>query len=445
MSEEQITRKTPEPEGQVKDYIEYERNQDNRTWVQGNEKRIRQSLLNSRSFWQLLVDWAHKFPIPYAAIAISAPLLITGALLLSVFFGGMPFLFMGVGAGCAILLSVLVSVGVALGKTSDEFISDFCSALRPQYADTYTQKERKDPLDNALNSMESSVRAAANKIIEEQKTEFDNKEYEVPLGIQAKEKMRKIFEGIPDDFPLAKDFKDSDIARCKINEEKSGIRFIDSYATNIGNNETTCENKVNFFINFMEAIFGIQQLECRKGKEADWRGGISKSISGSYKCEITGDHLTPILNANVQATNKKVKDFYRQWKAKKLASESGKSNLISALEEWAGNDKTSQEIIKKIKEKLMVIAADEKIFEATSTIQTIWMHVSKNNLDRITTYMIPLQSYLNSKFGEGACQITNQSTQSTESHKEKVKFDFKIPVRLVEEHQQVDVPTHKKT
>lgn len=236
MSEQRIEdkkdRPVPKPEALDQRYIAQKRHDESSTWVKNNQNSFYQALMKSRSFWQQLVDWAHQHPVLYGAIVVPASLLITGGILAAFFFAGAPLLGVMIGAGIAILSVGLISVGVYLDKTTIQPIEDFFDELCDQYSPTISNQQKQNQLNNAINAMKPSMRATANVIVAAQKSEFDNKKYEVPLGIQAKEKLRQLFQkDVPADFPLSvNDFIDSQDACCKTSgKEESELYFKSTY------------------------------------------------------------------------------------------------------------------------------------------------------------------------------------------------------------------------
>lgn len=110
MAEAKNTRGLPKPEGIEENYVEYTRYDDSKKWVTDNETQFRNLLLAHRSLWQKLVDWAHRRPLPALLLALSLLILLVSAVLLSVFFAGMPMLFMAVGLTIAITLPLFTSL-----------------------------------------------------------------------------------------------------------------------------------------------------------------------------------------------------------------------------------------------------------------------------------------------------------------------------------------------
>lgn len=413
MAEDRKEKPIFKSEGLETDWIERKRYNDSREWVQLNNASISQRLLNHRSLWQKIVDWGHQYPITYAAIVTSTSLLIMGGLLLSVFLGGMPLFFILVGLPLIIPL-LLPVINMIRGKTSTLPIQNFFGALNCQYAHTYPNEDRKTELTNALRSMGQSMRTEAKVILDEYKKAFDHKVYVAPSSIQAKEKIRQIVQEIPEEFPLAKDFTGLDIARCYASGETKdtlGFRDLYSYTSSgnlvLGNAPQTSENAVKFFIQFVKEVFGIEAT-CEKGKESDFSLGMSGNVSGAYYCEVTEENVTKILNADISEAKNKAKQFYKNWEACIRA----KSSIISALDEFAKDDKERQEIVTGIKAKLKFTQSTEKgALEGKFKINFHTMNSSESIASRNAKYS-KLQNYLNDKFGENTCQLNDASSEA---------------------------------
>jgi hypothetical protein len=438
-------RPLPETEALDQRYIREQRSDESNKWCY--TPGIRQSLRNSRSFWQQLVDWAHQYPPAYAAIAISTPLLITGALVLSVFFGGIPILAMAIGSGIAILLAGLISAGVYFDKPTRQSIELFIDALSIQYATSRSPEDKQTELNNAIKVMSPSMRATANALVETQKNEFAHKKYEVPFGIQAKEKLRQLFQNIPNDFPFSsKDFIDSQNACCKpINNRlffQAPYEFFPQRSN--GQEKQTCETKVKFFIHLMQAVFKIP-LECKNNEKTRQ---IDNCVSGSYSCEITEENLNILLNTSIETAQANLNTFYKAKEEKNAENESlcsAKADLISTLKnEWATGNATRESIVNDINKTLKITSSSEEFLTGTCEL---FERFAFNDGDNVVEENVALRKeefkalkvYLNDHFGKNLYTFTdNSGEESNTIYRENITITFNIPIADAEDEKKLD-------
>ena len=443
MAESKNTRELPKPEGIEKNYVEYTRYDDSKKWVTDNESKFRESLLDHRSPSQKLVDWAHKHPLPALLLALSLLVLLVSAVLLSVFFAGMPVLFMAIGLTFAIALPLFTSLGIAFSQTSDRSIDDFISGLPSQYAHTYTLEERQERVKNALDSMgDRSMRAEATKIVEEQKRQFATKVYNVPVAIQVQEKLRKVLQDAPENFPLKEDFPIS--GRPK-GEKNDYFRFSDGYSIKPNYFETPedAQNKVIFFVYFIQEIFGIKLKYPTKGEEAGITTGYNPVTYGSYYTDISGDQLDKIINSDITQLRDKAKEFYDHWKATQENIKTVRSCekvIVAALTTWAHDDRYCQDVVWNVNKELLKVGDGLKIIKSINGVfeWNFCIRAFKGKIidDDTKANYDEMKVHLNKVFGKDTCTVgysTFEETTGTELEKnESVRIDLKIRIKPTE-------------
>lgn len=443
MAESKNTRELPKPEGIEENYVEYTRYDDSKKWVDDNTSQFRQSLLDHRSGWQKFVDWAHTHPLPALLLTLSLLVLFVSAVLLPVFFAGMPVLFMAIGLTLAIALPLFTSLGIAFSQTSYKPIEDFISGLPSQYAHTYTLKERQERVKNALDLMgDRSMRAEATKIVEEQKRQFATKVYNVPAAIKVQEKLRKVLQDAPENFPLKEDFP---LGGRPKGEKNDYFRFSDGYSLkpNYFEIPEDAQNKVIFFVHFIQEIFGIKLKYPTKGDEAGITTGYNPVIHGSYYTDISGVQLDKMIDSDITQLRGRAKEFYDHWKATQENIKTVRScehGIIAALTTWAQDDRYCQDVVRNVEKELLKVRDGLKIIKSTNGVfeWNFCIRAFKGKIidDDTKANYDEMKAHLNKVFGKDTCTVgysTFEETTGTELKKnESVRIDLKIRIKPTE-------------